>query len=785
MRRLLARLVALLAAAACAGAALAPAALGHASFEGSDPAAGARVEVAPRQVTLVFSEGLNRHLSRASLVDVTSGHAVPVARRLAGDRRLVLMPRTSLERGAYRVDWESVSTTDGHLLEGSFGFGVRVAAAASGSLERSPLASGGWARALVRWALYAALLLFAGGLLVRALLGRRWPAPETSGPSPRAGGGGNGAHPGPPDADLAKPTLVRSPAEGGGVATLVPTRAAAGTSPEAKVDRAAVARADAVISDAGLAAVALAAVAAALEAALAARGLSGAALRDYLLANLPGVARIAVVALAALALWLARRAPRWAALAAVAALLAVVVSGHANSADPRGVAIVADVIHLLGAAVWLGGAGVLVLAWGPALRDAATRRRVARTVLPEFGRVALPAFAVVVVAGVVNAAVELGRIPALWETGYGVVLMTKVALVAAAATIAWLHAYRLRPRMTAVGGDASAPLTAAGADEPTERSHWRALRAEPLLSVAVVAAASLLVAFPLPPLQLSASVRSGGGVPACNSCPLPAPAAGELAVAGEAGGQTVAAWIRRRGDSLTGSVRALDFRGQPARGTPRVPGAQTAACGSGCTTFALAPAPAALRVVVSENGRAYAAALPARWDPAAGARARRLLARAEATMRGLRSVVEDERVTSGPGTQAVARYWLSAPDRLAYRTGTGAESVEIGGRQWIRTPGVPWTEAPIPGGLPFRTRTWFRWTPYAQAIALLGERAGVAQLALMDPGTPVWIRLAIETRTGRVLREQLVAPARFIDHRFHSFDRPVVIRAPRGAVSGD
>src|SRR5205807_10254238 len=113
------------------------------------------------------------------------------------------------------------------------------------------------------------------------------------------------------------------------------------------------------------------------------------------------------------------------------------------------------------------------------------------------------------------------------------------------------------------------------------RSHWRAWRAGPRLAVGVVAAAALRVAFPRPPRRLSASVRAGGGLPACNSCPLPAPAAGELAVAGEAGGQTVAAWIRRRGDSdsLTGTVRALDFRGQPARGTPRVPGARTAACG--------------------------------------------------------------------------------------------------------------------------------------------------------------------------------------------------------------
>jgi hypothetical protein len=61
----------------------------------------------------------------------------------------------------------------------------------------------------------------------------------------------------------------------------------------------------------------------------------------------------------------------------------------------------------------------------------------------------------------------------------------------------------------------------------------------------------------------------------------------------------------------------------------------------------------------------------------------------------------------------------------------------------------------------------------------------VAEVALADPGTPVWARLWIHRASGRVLREQLVAPARLIEHRFHSFDRPVRIVAPRHAIRGD
>jgi hypothetical protein len=151
-------------------------------------------------------------------------------------------------------------------------------------------------------------------------------------------------------------------------------------------------------------------------------------------------------------------------------------------------------------------------------------------------------------------------------------------------------------------------------------------------------------------------------------------------------------------------------------------------------------------------------------------------------MRSLRSVREDEEVSSGPGQRAFTRYALRAPDRLAFATGGGVQTVQIDRTQWLRTPGSPWRRSTVPGGVPFRTRSWFRWTPYARSIHVLARRGPLAELALADPATPVWLRLTVDTRTGRVLRERLVARARFIDRRFSEFDAPVRIVSPRGAV---
>jgi len=137
----------------------------------------------------------------------------------------------------------------------------------------------------------------------------------------------------------------------------------------------------------------------------------------------------------------------------------------------------------------------------------------------------------------------------------------------------------------------------------------------------------------------------------------------------------------------------------------------------------------------------------------------------------------------GAGQNARVDYRLLAPDRLAWRTDLGIESITVGDRQFIRGPDQPWSETPTPGGVPFRTRSWFRWTPYARTVAILSRHLVAGrervELALADPATPVWALLSVDSSSGRVITESLVAPARFIVHRYSDFNKPLNISIPQ------
>jgi copper transport protein len=724
-------LVATLASAVVAGLLAAPAAVAHSAFVGSSPSPGTRLGETPAEVTLRFTEPLNQKLSTAALVAVEGGERFPVEVSTPTTKQLTLVPSGPLPRGGYRVEWHTVSTLDGHALEGTFSFGVRAPAAGGAhALEQSPLARDGWVRVLSRIALYASLLLFAGALLLRLLLTRAG-EPSWLVPGPVA------------------PALTE----------------AAGPRRRERF----------VMVDLALVAPVAATASALADAADAAGSLSPDGISQYLVGSLPGFARVAVLLLVLLAGLMAARDARLAALPAALALAAVAASGHASSADPRLPTIVLDWIHLLAGAVWLGGIGLIAIVWGPILwrSGRSLRVAVARSVLPVFGRVALPAFLVVASTGAVSALVQLGHLAALWESAYGRVLALKVALVALIAGVSYLHALRLRPRLI----DANPHF-----DERLERRHWRLLRSEPVLGLGVIAAVAVLVAFPLPPRQLGDADEALAAASPCDPCPLPRPKADELAVAEQAGSQLVAAWLRREDGRIEGTVRVLDIQGKPTRTPIRVLDARQDSCGRGCLRFASARR-AVLAVAVRDRGRSYVARLPARWRPSASARARRLLERTQRTMGRLESLSEVETVTSGPGSFARTVYRLQAPDRFAYVTNGGSESVVIGKRQWLRTRGSAWRVSSYAGGGPgFQIRSWFRWTPYAQEIRLLGlsnERGRrMAELALMDHGTPVWLRLTVDLETMRAVRERMIAQAHYMTRRYLAFNDPVSIRPP-------
>src|SRR4051794_26071804 len=174
MRRLLVPLLA--AAALLAGAAPA---FGHAAFVGSDPRPGQRLDEPPGRITLVFTEPLNASLADATLEQV-NGPGIHASVTVEDRRHLVLTPSRPLGRGAYRVDWHTVSTEDGHALEGAFAFGVQVPAGAAPLLETGPLARDGWVRIGARGALYGTLLTLAAALLLPLLITRPrgWPVPD-------------------------------------------------------------------------------------------------------------------------------------------------------------------------------------------------------------------------------------------------------------------------------------------------------------------------------------------------------------------------------------------------------------------------------------------------------------------------------------------------------------------------------------------------------------------------------------------------------------------------------
>jgi methionine-rich copper-binding protein CopC len=295
---------------------------GHSAFLGSDPAPGERLQTAPASIAMRFTEPVNLRLSRARLIAVAGGRRVGALASAARGNRLVLRPNRPLARGAYRVEWHTVSTEDGHALEGSFSFGVR-APAASGehALEQGPFARGGVGRVLARALLYVALLVFAGAILLRVMLPQR-----------------------------------------DGFSWLVPCPLHA-TLPSGSA-RALERRQQALVIDTGLAAAALGAIVAVLDSADAGGRLSVNTARDYLLANPAGVARVALVGFVLVAVAASRRMPIAAAVAVVGALASVSISGHANSASPRLPTLIADWSHLIGGAVWLGGIALLVAVWG-------------------------------------------------------------------------------------------------------------------------------------------------------------------------------------------------------------------------------------------------------------------------------------------------------------------------------------------------------------------------------------------------------------------------------------
>lgn len=181
---------------------------------------------------------------------------------------------------------------------------------------------------------------------------------------------------------------------------------------------------------------------------------------------------------------------------ALASLIPMGTQGHAGTEASHNAAVISLVLHIIAAAVWLGGLVLLVV-----VRPAMSRRQL-QAVLLRYSSIALVAFVVVAVSGTVRASITLLDVSNLFST-YGFLVLVKVAALLAMGVLGAWYRRRLISRM---------------ADEPGSRRFWGILTLE-LVFMGVASGAAAALARTAPPVeaplvgQTPAEVLTGSPLP--------------------------------------------------------------------------------------------------------------------------------------------------------------------------------------------------------------------------------------------------------------------------------
>lgn len=178
-----------------------------------------------------------------------------------------------------------------------------------------------------------------------------------------------------------------------------------------------------------------------------------------------GLVLVRVAAEAAALLLCTRGIPAVAPFAVLAAVL-LPLSSHAAGVEPAAGAEFADAVHVLSAGLWAGG----ILALASLDPPGGWKGAEARVLLDRFSRVALIAFGLTALTGVLRATEQLTAVSDLWTTTYGLVLALKsigVLVMLGLSSLAW-------------------------------RRGLPVARVEAAVAALVVAATAVLAAFPLP-----------------------------------------------------------------------------------------------------------------------------------------------------------------------------------------------------------------------------------------------------------------------------------------------
>lgn len=401
----LAALTALALVAAPAGA--------HANLVRASPSPGTAVDPAPLVVYAEFSEAIDLGYSSLEVLDA-SGASVTTGPTEADPtgRTAMLVPVADLADGTYVVVWRTLSVVDGHVIRGSFAFGVGEPVAADvavavASIESSPAA------AAARWLLFMGVALLIGGPL-QVLAQRRGASTERRRVVER------------------RTALLLL---GGGLLALAGQVGLLGT-------QILILGGDSLLAGFG----------------------------DVFGAGQWGVLWIGRTAALAVALVLANKASSSSpserrgavafggvALAGVAMAVTISLGSHAAALSDVGPALAADLIHLLAVGAWVGGLPVLLLlAWeSRKARSAAGAAAHLAEAAARFSAVATLAVGLIVVTGVYSAWLQVLELSRLWSTEYGALLLAKLALVAPLLLLGGVNLGWTRPRLAAAGAAAT------------------------------------------------------------------------------------------------------------------------------------------------------------------------------------------------------------------------------------------------------------------------------------------------------------------------------------------
>ena len=115
----------IIAATAIAAALATPLAQAHATLKSSNPAAGATVDAAPKEIALTFNEKVEQAFSTITVAD-GAGKAVATEKAKVDEANpaILRLAVPSLSAGTYTVTW-AVAGHDGHRRKGDFKFSVK------------------------------------------------------------------------------------------------------------------------------------------------------------------------------------------------------------------------------------------------------------------------------------------------------------------------------------------------------------------------------------------------------------------------------------------------------------------------------------------------------------------------------------------------------------------------------------------------------------------------------------------------------------------------------------